>query len=271
MIRPPNPRTRPLADDGEDDPPAEPVEITGPSGRHRSFLPGKDQTHVLGQVQGNPLFLEEENQGVPGSGSKPQSVLPDRFFGDSPLGQILSPLFSLSLGGQDPVEIFGGGSIHFVQFRLEAAAALLLLAQLLRGKGHVVPLGHGPNRLGKAHLARAHEEVENIPARPAAEAVKDPLLLVHREGGGSFRMERAEPQVVLPRFLQGDIIGDHFHDAGALPDFVDFIFGDQVTHRSSAFGPHFVRPAMGRSIRGGGTDFHHGHAVSPSARASGKK
>jgi hypothetical protein len=54
--------------------------------------------------------------------------------------------------------------------------------------------------------------------------VKDLLLLIDHKGRGLFRMKRTESSVILSGLFEGDIVGDHFPDAGPIPNFRDLVF-----------------------------------------------
>ena len=95
------------------------------------------------------------------------------------------------------------GEIHRPVIRLE-----LLLAIPVRGIAVDVDseiLGEAGDRLDESDPLVLHEKMERVASLPAAEAVIDLLLGIHREAGRLLAVKRAERLVVPPRLLQIEV------------------------------------------------------------------
>ena len=65
------------------------------------------------------------------------------------------------------------------------------------------------HRLGEREALVPHDEADHVAMGAAAEAVKEALLLVHREGGRLLVVKGAEPQQFAPAAHEADALADH--------------------------------------------------------------
>ena len=129
-----------------------------------------------------------------------------------------------------------GGAENFPLFPV---AGIFLPASLVLRKGDTAPLCQSPHGLGKVEPLLGPDELESIAAGAAPEAMKDLLIRIHGKGRRFFRMERAEADIILARFFEGDIARHQIDDVDAVPYPVYDVFGVQFT--SSAPPPSLLR------------------------------
>ncbi len=77
------------------------------------------------------------------------------------------------------------------------------------------------HRVGKAQAVAAHDETDDIAMGPAAEAMKETLLVAHGEGGRLFVMEGTETRLLAPASGQLDLAGNDIHQGNALAQLVE--------------------------------------------------
>ena len=104
-----------------------------------------------------------------------------------------------------------------------------LLALLAVGPGLDAALGHRHaeaagqhlDGLGEAHPLAQHQELEDVAALAAAEAVEDGRLLAHVEGRALLLVERAQALPRRPHLPQRHVLGDDAHDVRDAPHLLD--------------------------------------------------
>ena len=107
----------------------------------------------------------------------------------------------------------GGGAVqlqHTAAELVRRGRALVLLRQ-----GHIGALGEKLDGLGKAEALDVHDEIDDVAALFAAEAVVDLLVRRDGEGGRFFIVEGAQAEEVAAVAGEGDVAGDHVHDVAA--------------------------------------------------------
>jgi hypothetical protein len=85
------------------------------------------------------------------------------------------------------------------------------------------------DRLGEARALAQHEELEDVAALAAAEAVEDRRLLPHVEGRALLLVERAQALPGAAHLLERDVVGDHPHDVRDATHVLDEALGE--SHR----------------------------------------
>ena len=98
-----------------------------------------------------------------------------------------------------------------------ALARVRIGAGPLAGAGHLeaVLLSQRLERLEEAQALEFHQEIEDIAALPAAEALEDLQAAVHRKGRRLLGMERAKPDVTIRAALaEADMRSDDGNDVG---------------------------------------------------------
>ncbi len=149
----------------------------------------------------------------------PQSKACDRFGIQTPVGEIPARCFAFRRALQLPRK-----KRRRLAMQFDERGALLQLAPLFRRAfprprdGDAAFIGDGLHRLHEFALVHLHDELENVSAHAAAEAVID---LLHRMNGKRrrfFGVERTEPGKVLSVFLQPHIFAHHADDVRLLLD-----------------------------------------------------
>src|SRR5262249_40706398 len=88
--------------------------------------------------------------------------------------------------------------------------------------------GEQPDGVLEADLFVQLEELENVAARLAPEAVKEPFLRIDVKRGRLLRMKRTESLERAAGSLQRDVLLDHLHDVRLQADVVDEALGEQA-------------------------------------------
>jgi hypothetical protein len=102
--------------------------------------------------------------------------------------------------------------------------ALLILAALFgraftwRWDGDAAFFGDNANGFGERALFHLHDELEDVAADVAAEAMIDLAQWMDVEGRRFFGVERAESAKILPSLLQLDVFADDADDVRLLLD-----------------------------------------------------
>ena len=159
----------------------------------------------------------------------------------APFVRVVAELERLDRGGVEPAPLQvgaragGGGSLEQAAVAergelgvdlVEALRAGGAAVVLLRDDLHAALLREVADGVDERHAVVLHEELEDVAALAAAEALEALALRVHREARGLLVVERAAG---LPRgagALEGDAVPDHLHDVGAGADVFDDGFGD---------------------------------------------
>ena len=159
----------------------------------------------------------------------------------APLVRVVAELERLDRGGVEPAPLQvgaragGGGRLEQAAMAergelgvdlVEALRAGGAAVVLLRDDLHAALLREVADGVDERHAVVLHEELEDVAALAAAEALEALALRVHREARGLLVVERAAG---LPRgagALEGDAVPDHLHDVGAGADVFDDGFGD---------------------------------------------
>src|SRR6266511_3359032 len=163
------------------------------------------------------LAAQRAQEVVPGVARRPR---PDALQGLllEPAAEQVLPGLGARGGPEVPGEVLGG-RLHEGQDLLALlAVGPGLEAALPLGNRHPEATGQRLRRLREAHPLAQHQELEDVPALPAAEAVEDRGLGAHVEGRGLLLVERAEPLPGGPHLLEDHVLGDHAHDVRRAPD-----------------------------------------------------
>src|SRR5690606_11903033 len=104
------------------------------------------------------------------------------------------------------------------------------------GEGNCRLLRQAANSFHKGQLFHLHDEFDDVPPLPAAEAVIDLLLRGYGKGGGLFGMKGTQAEVISPAFLELYISPYNVYDVVMFPDAFDDLFGNRPPfHRYHRF------------------------------------
>src|SRR6202022_4502380 len=105
---------------------------------------------------------------------------------------------------------------------------------------------------GKIEPIDLPDEMDDVPTRPASEAVVEPFVAVDGEGRSPFPMKRAEPFPGTTRLLQFGVLADDLDDVHGASQFRKHRIGDvQVAHRAGLqIGFQTVRGGVGEWASG---------------------
>ena len=129
-----------------------------------------------------------------------------------------------------------------------ARVGLVGLAARLR-HGQPELLRQQPDGLHEADPFVQLDELDDVAAHAAAEAVEEPLLAVDVERRRLLAVERAQALVRAPGLLQGHVFLDHLDDVRAGPQVLDEGLGEQrhlvlQLHHGHAAAALFVRRGL---------------------------
>src|SRR5262249_20206346 len=96
-----------------------------------------------------------------------------------------------------------------------------LVAFLELGDRYAEPLRELLHRIREAHLLLQLDELEDVPARAAPEAVEEAAIAMDGEGRRFLAVERTEALVARAGLAERDVVRDHGHDVGGAADLVD--------------------------------------------------
>ncbi len=117
------------------------------------------------------------------------------------------------LSRRSRVEALGGGH-GLEQF---VAPVVARAAPLSPRDRDAEPPGEGLDGFGELEPVDLAHEVDDVAARAAPEAVVQPLVAVHGEGGSALVVERAESLPGAAGFLEAGVVSDHLDDVGRHP------------------------------------------------------
>src|SRR5262245_24180979 len=125
-------------------------------------------------------------------------------------------------------------------FPLRSGLALIVAGLELRDR-HAEALRQRPRRILESDLVLQLDELEDVAADAAAEAVEEPLVAVDGERRRLLAVKRAESLVRIPSLAQRYRVGDDRHDVRGRTDFVNEGLGKK---RHSLFAIRSSRPAV---------------------------
>ncbi len=154
----------------------------------------------------------------------------------------------------------GGGPVGLEQPRAQVPVATLG-SRALAGSGllvaqlHAVAVREPLDRLGEPEPVDLGEELDHVATGLAAEAVEEAARGRDVERRRLLVVERAETlHRAAAGVLEGDVVGDHLVDPGALAHERDVLVPDQPCHAAESTG-HLRASAGGRRRAGdGGSD-----------------
>ena len=165
------------------------------------------------------LALQRRNQPVARIRRKAQPEIVDRLVAEAAAAQIVE-----ALAAHRQAKLLLEPARRQLDDLLQGCRPLDPLAFCRRGArhGHVDLAGQLLDRFGKGKAFGLHHEAHGIAMGAAAEAVKEALLVVDREGRRLLVMERAEASILRPRAaLQHDLAPDDVGHAEARAQFVE--------------------------------------------------
>ncbi len=203
-------------------PPVEPVDGTAPA------LLGDLRLVQLGQLEA--VAQQVFGQLVPATGGEPAAEALRRGAVETALGQERARglgLRGLQLLG---VELLGG-LVHLHQPHPGAPVAAGRGAAALVGQVQADPVGQALHRLHEREVLDLHDELDDVAALAAAEAVEGAVAGPHVERGCLLLVERAQPlQRAATRPAQRDVLAHDLVDPIALADLRDVALPDPSRH-----------------------------------------
>ena len=234
------------------DPAAETYDLAGriDNGKHQAgkkflvnltgaALPDESETQ---RVRGRQLFPSQQfRQSGAGLGRVAEHKITRRVEIDPPGLQVIECSFPLGVIEQQSLVVGGRPFVDVIK-RLAFAGFFRPAPALGPFDDDAVALGDALHGLGKSQMIVLHEKLKDAPARPTAEAMKDPLLFVYGKRGRFFRMKGAEPHVVAAGFFKREDIRDDLDDGCPVADFDNLILLDhdgksKTRNRSPMFAP----------------------------------
>ncbi len=209
-----------LVDDREHDAFAEPVvEPAAVLARH-------DETGFFEQRDGEALAGHERQEVVPALRRIPDAEMADGLRPDPAALEVVPGPLSVGVAGKGPLEELERPAVDLEQLIALVDPAALDGRQRLFGQRNPAAAGKRAGRFGKGDPVALHDETENVPPGPAAEAVEDLFPGIHRERGCFFRMEGAEAAQIFPGLFQDDRFRDDIDDIRCLADLRYFFVRD---------------------------------------------
>ncbi len=204
--------------DGEDQAVAEAVVLSAPAlARHRQT--GLDD--VGGQ---GPLRDQMAAQRFPVVGGVAEAEPLDGLLVEAAPGKVSAAAVARVAGQQLPEE--GQGQTVDLEHALAIVAALLPRG----GQGNTEPRREGLDGLAEVQLVVELDELEDVAAGLAAEAVEQLALGIDRKRGRFFLVKRTEPLEPATRPLQGNVIRDDLNDIARSANGFDEVRCKRSTH-----------------------------------------
>ncbi len=124
---------------------------------------------------------------------------------------------------------------------LTLAARFRVIASVAFRDGDARPLRQPPHRLGERHVFHQHQELEDVAAVPATEALEDLHLRIDVKGRRLLLLERAQGLELGAGFLQRHVTAHHVDDVRGVAHLLDDIGGNHAGHDGLKYG---IRPRV---------------------------
>jgi hypothetical protein len=185
-------------------------------------------------VAGEPELLEVVAQPVPPVGCVAQAEAASGVAEEAPRPQVLTSDPGRRVVEEQPVVEVDGGLVHGHQ--PVAPQALLALVGIVVAQRDREPGGQPLDGLHEAQSLVFLDELDDVAARCAAEAVVQLHVGTHRERRRLLGVERAQALVATADAFQRDVVADHGEDVGLLSHPGDVVVHDAHAGLSVRFG-----------------------------------